>query len=108
MYDNIAVASGLLTAYNLSNDIQWTLDVIKNEIVKQFTWLDLDQVVEYGLIGEYVRWIADGEETFACKECKEKVHVVMECNHFGALCNGCCPHKDCTEIDKELLKDWNK
>ncbi|MGC9781035.1 MAG: hypothetical protein HZR80_17455 [Candidatus Heimdallarchaeota archaeon] len=100
---DIAVAVGLLTAYNISNDIHWTLEVIKNEIIDQFTWIDLDQVVEYGLIEEYVRWVADGEETFVCDECQEKVHVVMECNHNGGICNGYCPHKNCTEIDKELL-----
>lgn len=108
MYDDIAVASGLLTAYNLSNDIHWILEAIKNEIIEQFTWIDLSQVVDYGLIDEYVRWVARGDETFECEECLQDVHVVMECNHFGALCNGCCPHTDCTEIDKEFLKEWNK
>lgn len=108
MHDDIFKAIVSLDANKISHELQWTLDVIKNEIIDQFTWLELDQVVENGLIKEYVRWVADGEETFVCKECQEKVHVVMECNHFGALCNGCCPHTDCSEIDKEFLSEWNK
>jgi len=108
MYDDIVVAVGLMTAYDISHNLLWMLSTIKGEIREQFTWIDLDQIVEYGLIEEYVRWIANGEETFVCKECQEEVHVVMECNHFGAICNSCCPHTDCTEIDKELIRNWNK
>ena len=108
MYDDIVVAVGLMTAYDISHNIQWVLSAIENEIKEQFTLLELNQVVENGLIDEYVRWIADGEETFVCKECQEKVHVVMECNHFGEICNCCCPHTDCTDIDKELIKGWEK
>ena len=93
MYDDIVVAIGIMTAYDISHDLHWTLPAIKNEIKEQFTWLDLDQVVEYGLIDEYVRWVAQGEETFVCRNCSEKKHVVMECNHQGEICNTCCDHK---------------
>ena len=108
MYDDIVVAIGLLIAYNIPHDLKWTLSAIKNEIQEQFTWLELNQVVEYGLIEEYVRWVAQGEETFVCCKCSEKKHVVTECNHSGGVCNGCCPHKDCVEIDKELLSRCKK
>ncbi|MCE7743508.1 MAG: hypothetical protein GPJ52_00070 [Candidatus Heimdallarchaeota archaeon] len=108
MYDDIVVAVGLMTAYDISHNLKWMLSAIQNEIREQFTWLELNQVVEYGLIDDYVRWVAQDEDSFVCKECHEKVHVVKECNHFGAICNRCCSHKNCTEIEKILLKAWNK
>lgn len=103
MYDDIVVAIGLLIAYDIQHNLQWILSTIQNEIREQFTWLDLDQVVEYGLIDEYVRWVAEGEETFVCRKCSEKKHVIMECNHSGEVCNACCSHSECSEIKLELL-----
>jgi len=103
MYDDIVVAIGLLIAYNIPHDLDWTLSAIENEIKEQFREWELCGIVEHGLIEEYVRFVAQGEETFTCRECSEKKHVVMECNHSDEICNACCSHADCNELKVELL-----